>query len=325
MHYYGLDHTFVWTEFCGCVEIGAVALKSFCYHHPNVTVNAFVYESDISSCPHFDNVIYHTLPKKGVLPNFISYKQTLTEQSLRLYFKKGHKGTSNLWSYILKNFKAEKYIHFDSDIVFLAPSINDLISLSSDYDLIGQCRGYRYRSASNRDLRGLNDLVQTCYFLFKPCFMPSIDNCSLPELAKRIRGDSKYLGHTVTDFFDPLMFEAINNKARIYFLNMDDFGGTDADGSRNNFITPLNDYHTPYKIDVGRKILHFSAVGSGYNIYNNGASSKSYSYDQYALDRYSLFVKAFYNKDIAGTDLTPYSDLLEYLQSIDTSTWTSNY
>ena len=38
---------------------------------------------------------------------------------------------------------------------------------------------------------------------------------------------------------------------------------------------------TKYKIDVGRKIVHFSAVGSGYNIWKTKATSGSKDYDKY--------------------------------------------
>ena len=55
---------------------------------------------------------------------------------------------------------------------------------------------------------------------------------------------------------------------------------------------------TKYKIDLGRKIVHFSAVGSGYKIWKTIATCGSKDYDKNILKtpnlRIVFYVVAFY-------------------------------
>ena len=72
--------------------------------------------------------------------------------------------------------------------------------------------------------------------------------------------------------------------------------------------------NTKYKMDIGSMIVHFSAVGSGYNIWKNSGKSGSISYDKYALDRFYLFMKCFYpNEELNFEKEKEYSELIKYI------------
>ena len=73
--------------------------------------------------------------------------------------------------------------------------------------------------------------------------------------------------------------------------------------------------NTRYKMDIGSMFVHFSAVGSGYNIWKNSGKSGSISYDKYALDRFYLFMQCFYpNEDLKFKTEKEYSELIKYIQ-----------
>jgi hypothetical protein len=123
----------------------------------------------------------------------------------------------------------------------------------------------------------------------------------------------RYKKHPVLDFFDPIMFTILENKGKIFFLNQDDVGGCDYYGKRDNKYKEINNYDTPFKLDYGNKLSHFSAVGSGMNIYNNRTVNIQPSYMEYALDRYALFCKIFYDETLEN-DLTKYNALIAFFK-----------
>ena len=49
------------------------------------------------------------------------------------------------------------------------------------------------------------------------------------------------------------------------------------------------------------------------NIYNNKLVNMADSYKQYALDRYALYCKIFYNEDL-GVDLSSYQVLINFFE-----------
>ena len=309
--------SFIWTECLGCPEIGSVAINSFLLTHHNLTLNVFVYADDLPYLPKHNRIVYHTFFDSSKFLLFALKFQSRfskvfqpSESLFRSYFKKGHKGTSLLWAYILKKYSfCDTLIHFDSDVVFIDNAIDRLLSLSDEYDFIGQCRPYK-NNLNNDFVRSYPDLVQTCCFLFKPSLIPSIYRLSQRNLALAIQGRNKITGHSLLDFFDQLSYEALSCGARFYFMDVEDFGGFSPDGSRKSNFSSFNDYPTKYKIDVGRYLIHFSAVGSGYNIWKNSASSGSSEYDKYALDRFALFMKCFYPSiSFISSDIDQYAGL----------------
>ena len=165
--------SFIWTECLGCPEIGSVAINSFLLTHHNLTLNVFVYADDLPYLPKHNRIVYHTFFDSSKFLFFALKVQSRfskvfqpSESLFRSYFKKGHKGTSLLWAYILKKYSfCDTLIHFDSDVVFIDNAIDRLLSLSDEYDFIGQCRPYK-NNPNNDFVRSYPDLVQTCCFLF---------------------------------------------------------------------------------------------------------------------------------------------------------------
>ena len=120
------------------------------------------------------------------------------------------------------------------------------------------------------------------------------------------------VGHPVLDFFDPVSFNILKNGGKIFNLDFNEVGGCNKEGSRDNDYPDLNNMDTQYKIEFGSKMSHFSAVGSGMNFFNNPQTTNSVprSYRDYAIDRYAVFCRIFYNEDI-GIDISKYNQLYE--------------
>ena len=311
---------FIWTECLGCPLIGKVSINSFLKFHEFLELNVFVFKEDIKSLPKNKRIIYHVIKKnsffKSLKDRFLyNFKKIyiLDANNLKKYFKKGHKGTADLWAYILKKFvDYDAMIHFDSDVIFCDEAINLLIKESNNYDLIGQCRPYKNNS-NNDFVRNHPDLVATCCFLFKPALAPSIKRIKQKDLRLAIQGKKRLSGKKLLDFFDQISHEILLNNGKIKFISIDKFGGISKEGLRKSNFSNLNDMKTKYKMDIGSMLVHFSAVGSGYNIWKNKASSGSESYDKYALDRFYLFMKCFYPRQVLNVKIKKdYKPLIDY-------------
>ena len=168
-------------------------------------------------------------------------------------------------------------------------------------------RNYKYNPNNRDDVRHLPDVVQTLCFAFN---RELIGNYNEQTLTRMCKGAYNPLGHPIIDFFDPVSFDILNNGGKISFLNHDDVGGVNQEGSRVN-KHKHNNGNTPFKIDFGEKLVHFSGVGTGMNIHTNKNVNVPSSYASYCLDRYALFCKIFYNEDV-GIDVSQYKDLLNY-------------
>jgi hypothetical protein len=318
------DDTFVWTEVFNCGEIGAVAISSFLEHHPETVVHVYGAAEDLALVPEAPTVIKVMLPS-GSGSEFSSWlwrtfsigKPSITETYLKKGFSHGHLGTARLWAYLMICRPETKMIHFDSDIVFLGDMVTEVQKRLDKYDLVGPVRNYKHNRNNLDHVRHLADLTQTCCFGFNKS---KINSHRYSELVKMTLGSYNPKGHPVIDFFDPVMFEILGNKGTISFLNHDEVGGCNLQGSRQNAFAEVNDFETPFKIDFGSKLIHFSAVGSGVNIYRNKVVRIPESYRQYALDRYALFAKVFYGRDI-GMNLSSYGTLIDHLKRIDTERW----
>lgn len=318
------EDTFVWTEVFNCGEIGAVAISSFLKHHPDTVVHVYGAAEDLMSIPDAPTVRKVILPSGGS-GEFSSWlwrtlgtgTPSITQGYLKKGFTRGHLGTARLWSYLIISRPEPKMIHFDSDIVFLGDVVTEVQKRLDNDDLVGPVRNYKYNRNNLDHVRHLADVTQTCCFGFNK---RKINSHRYGELVKMSLGSYNPKGHPVIDFFDPIMFEILGNQGRISFLNHDEVGGCNLQGSRQNAFAAVNDFDTPFKIDFGSKLIHFSAVGSGVNIYHNKAVRIPESYRQYALDRYALFAKVFYGQDI-GIDLSSYDLLIDHLKRIDTERW----
>lgn len=309
---------FIWTEIFNCGKIGRIALKSFIIHHPGLIVHVFGFEKDFEFIENSSCIIPMILKEKDWLDdlslmfsrkyekNF--FENRLSHRSIIDGFESGHLGTARLWAHIIKVRKEKILIHFDSDVIFLDNIINEMLELGKFYDLVGPIRNYKNNPNKIQFFEQFENLSQTYCFLFN---RDKIGKFSYKELVDLCIG--RYKKHAVLDFFDPIMFTILENKGKIYFLNQDDVGGCDYEGKRDNKFKEINNYDTPFKLDFGNKLVHFSAVGSGMNIYNNKNTNIQEFYMRYALDRYALFCKIFYDETI-DIDLTKYDKLILYFK-----------
>jgi len=285
-----MDH-YIYTEIINCGKIGKIALKSFNKYH-DLPVHVYGTTEDFKWIDDSPNIVKHNMDKEFLILNG---------------FYEGHKGTSLLWAKIIQEANHKFLIHFDSDVIFRAPLINEIIEKTNSYDLVGPVRNYKFNPFGHEYAHSLPDVVHTDCFAFNRELIGKYDYYTLANMC---RGMYNPHGHPVIDFFDPVSFDIIYHGGKVAFLEHDDVGAcSPIDGKRDNIFKEYNNDNTPFKIDFGRKLVHFSAVGSGMNFYNKGKVDVPEGYIKYAIDRYALFCKIFYNEDL-GFDLSQYSKLL---------------
>ncbi len=312
---------YIFTEIVNCGKIGKIALDSFHKYH-NHKVHIFGRPEDFKWILSHQNNIFIEVDGK-VLKGYES----------------GHVGTALLWEKIIRECPTDAMIHFDSDVIFRANIIDEMIEKSKEYDLIGPIRNYHHNPNGRDDVRYLADLCQTNCTLFKKSkisanllsgknFSMNWNRNGIKNLAKKIlrrptsqmsifaqmiHGSYSPFKFNVIDFFDPVMFDMINNGAKIFYLNHDEVGGCDRYGKRDNAFKEINNFPTPYKLDFGSKLSHFSCVGSGMNFSQHPELINKVGphYFNCALDRYALFCKIFYGEDTSNIDLSIYKPILD--------------
>lgn len=288
---------FIFTELYRCGKVGRIALKSFCYHHPNTPVHVFCTEEDIFWLGEHPNVI---------VENSAAWKH------VQKGFDQGHSGTARLWSEVIRSRPETYIIHFDSDVIFLAECLSDITSkFNEGFDLVGSIRNYRHNPNNRDDVRHLPDLCQTAFFGFNRKKITRFPRYLLRRMCK---GTFNPYFHPVIDFFDPVMFDIIRNGGRVFHLSQEDYGGCDYYGKRRGGPYPtLNT-----SLDIGKKFIHFSSVESGMNFYEHAEhiSNVPESYKSHALERYALFCRLFYNETIRhNVNEEVYQDLLGVVNS----------
>ena len=290
---------FVFMEVVRCGEIGSVTLRSFFKYHPGQIVHVFGLEDDRRSIAEFKDVIFHSLdkpePQDTIWGNskLQRYRFTRRARQIAHNFDYGHLGTASLWAHIIQTCPEKFIIHFDSDVIFRAPALDDITSrLQNGYDIVGPPRAYKNNPNKRDDIRSLMDLTQTCFFGFNKDKVP---NYSYKTLTKMCQGLYNPDGFDMLDFFDPVARSIMKNDGQIFYLSPDDYGGWGREGTRTNKYPELNAI-----VDFGNKMSHFSAVGSGMNFYKNGGKIKKVAddYVQYGLEKYAVYMKLFYNKVI---------------------------
>ena len=328
-----MKNYYIYTEIVNCGKIGKIAIDSFHKYH-NYKIHIYGTKEDFKWIEKNDNNI------------FIEVNHHIIDG-----YKSGHIGTALLWEDIIKNCPDDYLIHFDSDVIFRENIIGDMIEKSKEYDLIGPIRNYTNNPYGFKKVSGQTDLCQTNIFLFNKkkisnkyiketsrfLFIPfkKIIKLTLKEFLRRIKWFiknniilQKYNMNVFTqmihgtynpftfptiDFFDPVMFDMVMNGAKIYHLDFNEVGGCDYYGKRDNQYKEINNFPTPYKLDFGSKLVHFSCVGSGMNFYNNKNATLNVgkNYVECALDRYALYCKIFYNEQIPDIELGKYKEILE--------------
>lgn len=256
---------FIHTECVNCPEICINAIKSFYKTHPELKLNVFLTQEDSvylnSKLPEEinNNMIYHIV--SDVLKNV--YKQN------------GHLATAMLWNYVILNCTSslKKIIHIDSDVFFRGDIVIDVIKkMEEGYDIVGGCRAYKkFNQDHNLNLK---DTVSTYCFGYDPKFIDEAFIIDDTMLVPMLRGFFNPLGHKVQDFFDPVTFTMLHNKAKMFHISNEVIGYLDTDMNQNSYAKG----EFP-NFDVADKIIHFSAVGSGLTYRKNGYQSnvpKSY-------------------------------------------------
>lgn len=277
-----MNDVFIFAIGYNCGKVLNKCLESFHKFH-NHKIHIFGTYKDFKSIDRHKNNEYIELSEDNNLKNF---------------FKNGHVGTSYVWTKILKKEfgNYSKIIQIDSDVIFLEECISDILNkFNEGYDLIGARRAYKSlktipSNISEQEIRKLEDVV--CTF-FTGVNIEKISNYDFNTLHHMIAGYYNPLGHMILDFFDPVSFDILNNNGKIYYLNFNDYGSCNELGDFDNGYLNLN---TPF--DCGRKLIHFAGIGSGMNFYINGSGNVPLTYVNWAIPRYSLYTKLFYNEDI---------------------------
>jgi hypothetical protein len=291
---------FIFTEVARCGPIGKIALQSFFAHHPNERVHVFGLEADrvdLDGLPR-SGVVFHSLdnpdPSLEGWPNPIA-RSRLRRRTRRIAadFDYGHRGTAELWAHIIET-RPERYIiHFDSDVIFRAPALDDLtVPLEDGYAIVGLLRSYRQNHLGRDDVRDQPDVAATHFIGFDRTL---VGTYPYAELAQMCEGKLNPLGFPVLDFFDPVAFDIIlNHGGRIFHVSFDDYGGA-VNYSRANLYATQNEI-----IDFGSKMAHFCAVGSGMNFYKNRDRIREVHepYVAYGLERYAVFAKLFLDQEL---------------------------
>lgn len=287
---------FIFTEAFNCGLILKKCLESFFKYHPDTVVNVFGTFKDFKELGKFKNVEYHELSE---------------DRELAECFKHGHLGTAHIGAKVIKEIsKGHDYIiHFDSDVIFRKESLSLLTNkIEEGYDLIGPRRCYKNNMNGRTDLSNLSDVSQTYFYAFNK---NKISDYDFPTLRNMIVGFHNPLNHPILDYFDPVSFDILKNGGKIFFLNVNQVGGLTEEGNRKNNFLELNS-----DMDFGENIIHFAGVGSGMKFYFKGTENAAKSYADWALKRFALYYKTFYDKDIenVSVDENIYKLLINELQ-----------
>jgi hypothetical protein len=187
-------------------------------------------------------------------------------------------------------------IHFDSDIIFRKECISLLKEkINEGYDLIGPRRCYKNNMNGRTDLSELQDVSQTYFYAFNKT---KISEQDFEKLKLMIVGYYNPLSHPILDYFDPVSFDILNNGGKSYFLDVDQVGGLTEDGNRKNKFEELNS-----DMDFGECLMHFAGIGSGRKFYTKGAKSAHASYVDWAIKRYGLYHKLFFEEELEGVEV----------------------
>lgn len=273
------DEPFIFTEVYRCGKIGSIALSSFARQHPDTKVHVYGTPEDFAYLDSNPNLIFEDISSDKAQLDAFNY---------------GHRGTALLWARLIRERPEKYFIHFDSDVIFRQPVLNDIIKpLHEGYDIVGYIRNYQHNPNKRDDVRHLPDLAQTAFFGFN---RTKIDPWPFSVFVKMVQGTYNPYGHPVIDFFDPVMFNILRNNGRIHHLLQEDYGGLNQAGHRD--VGPYPQLNS--LIDFGKKFIHFSAVGSGMNYYHNSKTTQTVpaSYRDYAIEKYALYCRLFYQETI---------------------------
>jgi hypothetical protein len=291
---------FIWTEAYNCGEILNPMLASFVSHN-DYEINVFGTREDLECIKVKSDLIkYHDLESNK--------KTKSVEKNILNGYKFAHKGTAELWAHILHSRKERYFLHLDSDTVFLADVVSELVESvrQKNYKLVGSRRPYfnrpyRKEGADGRRLDKLPDVVNTDCFIFDKEYVSLWPRW---YLKRKILGRRPVM-HPVVDFFDPVSFEIISKGGSVLYIDS-------LNQNSKGISNPESDFC--------RKRISFAAVGSGLNFYKNPDVVTSPGYKSFALASYSLYAKWLLGKDIGIIPLNA-PEIVSKLEKLNVDTW----
>lgn len=287
---------FIFAVCYNCGKILRKALETFFKYHPDQTVHVFGMHKDFKELKEFKNNL--------------EFIELSGDEALKQHYKNGHYGTAYIVTKVLKKEYGNytKVIHFDSDVVFREECLSDITKgFEEGYDLIGQRRSYEKNRCNRNDLVGVPDAIGTCFFGVNLEKIPEYDFNTLHRMVVGYHNPHK---HPILDFFDPVSFAVLYNGGKLKYLDYNDYGASNEEGSWDNEFAELNKL-----FDFGKKFVHFAGIGSGMNFYYNGDGSVPVTYTSWAKERFSLYMKLFYNEDLTQSyDNDTYEKIKIYFQ-----------
>ena len=282
----------IFTEIVNSAKIGAVMLSSFQRHHKGMPILVFGQQSD------FDEL--KELSKQfKINPKYIG-AVVISNDIKQSYNNGGHLGTAKIFSYMIANHRHVDFlIHLDSDIYSKKPSVNDLMEKLQNHAIVGTRRCYKNNPSKALVDPKAPDAMSTYFMGFD---LNWVTNHKEDLLTKLVVGSYNPYYSSTLDFFDPLTFNIYSNGGTPHFLPNTVYGGQDENGSK------VTSYKANMHFDCGDNLIHFGGVGSGL-AYLNGLNRSEKSYGQWAIGRYALFAKLFYNEDIGYSEPTQYDAL----------------
>lgn len=279
---------YIFTECFNCAPIAKYALSSFHKHHD---LQVYVYGTkkdfeQLGDIAKHNNTVLVEMDKPDILEQF----------------KQGHRGTANIFAMAFMQYQLfgfnDYVVHFDSDVFFLRESISMMENAFNEgFDIVGSRRCYKNNPSGIKGLDNYPDSMST-YFL-------GMNTKKIPEypynrLVDMWQGKEHPLNYPILDFGDAVIHAAINNSATVKYLPQNLVGGQNEDGLK------VSNYESNLHFDFGSNLIHFGGVGSGYAIASN-ISSPEKSYADWAVGRWSLFSKLFYNTTITNCFPTSYT------------------
>ncbi len=295
------NDVFIWTEAYNCGEILNPMINSYVKHN-KYPINIFATEKDLAYIETKSPLlIYQNLKNTK---NLIKIENRILQK-----YKHGHKGTAELWNHIINSRPERYFLHLDSDTIFLADVITDLIGAvkSKGYSLAGSRRPYFHRTyrkigQDGKKLDRLPDVVNTDCFIFDKSLITTWPHF---HLKRKIVG-RRPIHHPVVDFFDPVSFEIIGKGGLVLYMDT-------PNGGNKSFSNPNSEFHN--------KRISFAAVGSGLNFYKNPSAKTSMGYRKFAISSYSLFAKWLLNTDIGVPPLDA-PEIVDKLKKLNQERWT---
>lgn len=275
----------IFTEVINCSDIAKQAIETFYkFHDLPITVIGLKNDEHLKEIS--DKITFIDLSHTNIFEQY----------------KHGHSGTATIWSNFILQSKQKKIIHFDSDVIFRGQIVGDIINLLDGFDLVGPRRSYKNNPNNRDDVRHLFDLTQTFCFGFNKDLISIKD---VGQLKSAILNGYNPHGLNNIDFFDIVAQQIILNGGKRYILDVDLVGSTNYFGTRENKYGKKNMH-----LDYGDRIVHYASVGSGKFYYENSVNVVE-TYRNYAVQKYALYCKTVFGKDLPGVDCSAFKEFYE--------------